>query len=102
MKKFVFIIGFILLLSCAYASQFTTKFGFEIPSAMSRDWLPAISQDIISFDTIFNMISNDLGTSSEKIIISNDAVTSVGGCVGRIRIISQDGTAAFIQIYKGN
>ena len=99
------LIGFIItlfLFSCAYASQFTINYGFEIPSILSRDWLPAISQDIISIDAIIKAISDDLGTASEKIIISNDGVKIIGGVVGRIRIISQDGNPSYILIYAGS
>ena len=90
-----------LFASALSADQFTTNYSLQIPQAMSRDWLPQISRDIISIDAFLNMLSYDLGTSSIKGIISSDKTATTGsGAVGRIRINTGDSaTPAYILIY---
>jgi hypothetical protein len=160
MKKIMFAILFLFLfINISYASQITDNYRLQIPAAMSRDWLPEISQDIISIDSIIKMVSTDsawvdsganvyarapsdivaIGTlypitvtkltvsadsagkdmlrivsqdgsrvifgvnKDNRLIVSSDtAQTSVGGVVGRITVISSDGTVCYIPLYSAS
>jgi len=99
----IIIISLVLLLTASfiYAAQTTTNYNMVIPAVGDRGWISYLSEDIISIDSIMNMMSVDLGTSSKKVKISDDHVTTTGGLVGRFRVISDDGSVCFIRVYSG-
>lgn len=93
---------FFLIRFVSSADYETTNYKLIVPEEGSRDWSVKISNDIISIDNIMKAMSNDLGTTSTKIIVSRDAVTTVGDAVGRIKLISADGSACYIPVYAPN
>jgi uncharacterized ion transporter superfamily protein YfcC len=101
-KRVIFALILSFIATSLYAAQFTTNYNLEIPSIGTRDWQSVISKDIISIDTTIGIISSDLGSTSTKIIISRDNITALGGQVGRIMLISADGTNCFIPVYAKN
>lgn len=104
MKKILFILLFsFLLFNFVKAGDYTTtNYKLIVPEEGSRDWSEKLSNDIISIDNVLKMVSNDFGATSTKSIISRDHITTVGGAVGRIKLISADGSACFIPIYADN
>lgn len=131
MKLLKTILAFLLLYSISYASQITPFYNLEIPATGDRDWTSVISKDIVSIDVIAKVISNDFAyninqtikttstptfasvTATNKLscdylsidaytIMSADGVSTIGGIVGRIRVVSPDGTFSYIPIYAGS
>jgi hypothetical protein len=103
MKKLILVFIFLLsLTTLSLADQTTDTYRLVIPSENSVDWTSKMSKDIVSIDAIMNMMSVDLGTTSTKAIISRDSTTTLGGQVGRIKLISADGNACYIGIYGGS
>lgn len=102
MTKISFALMLLFISALLYASELTTNYNLEIPSSGQRDWLSLISKDIISIDTVMGIISADLGATSTKILISRDTNTTVGGAVGRCKVVSADGTSCYILLYAGS
>jgi len=103
MKIFIGLIIFLVFIySFAYpADNVTEHYRMLIPEQGSVNWLAKISNDIVSIDAVMNMMSEDLALTSTKIIVSRDGVSTVGGAVGRISVVSADGTSSFILLYAG-
>ena len=80
----------------------TTTYLLKVPEFGSRDWGVTLSNDIISIDNVLTAVSNDLATTSIKILVSRDSVATVGGAVGRARTISADGSACYILLYAAD
>lgn len=95
MKKIVFIIIFICLTSfyCFSADNTTTNYGFIIPEKDTVNWLAKLSNDIVSIDAILYEVSSDVNA------ITNDRTMVIGGIVGRMKLVSDDGTSCYILLY---
>ena len=103
MKKLFFcmLLLFTFSVSAYCADNVTANYKFIIPEEGTGGWLEKISNDITSIDDVLNMLSDDLGVTSTKIKISDDATKTVGGQVGRFRFISDDGSVCYIKVYAG-
>ena len=98
MKYLPIIFGLILILFAvnSQASQWTATYNLEIPARGSTDVHATLSNDFISIDTILTILSNDTAA------ITDDTTTTVGGAVGRFKLVSDDGTSCYIQVYAPN
>lgn len=85
----------LIIPSFCFASQFTTNYRLEIPASGQRDWLPIISNDIISIDSILKIISSNPAsvTSVTEGVASPLVINPTSGAVV-ISMLSADETQA--------
>ena len=109
MKSFLLII---IIICCIYLFFITYIFAADlnftgntyrlgVPDKNYENWHTPVNANFTTIDNVMTIVSNDMSSTSTKVLISRDAVTTVGGQVGRIRVISADGTASYIRIYAG-
>lgn len=123
-KRFIPLMKIIIstLLIClismsGFATTFTDSYNLGIPANGDRDWAETISRDIISVDVVMGIISSDIGIiRPESNVLSCDAISidnvvwvgftsetlASGGEVGRIAILSADGSTAYLKVYSGS
>lgn len=117
--KILIILFLLITVLCYGADNFTDNYNLVVPEEASRDWTAKISNDIISIDTIMNMLSQDVSllevnpagtvhiqgrlSVDSGITVSAETTTVGGGEVGRLAIISSDGTTTcYIKIWSGS
>ena len=102
-----FFIIFFLLLFATYVFaadlNFTgNTYRLGIPDKNYENYHTPLNANFTTIDNVMTILSNDMSSTSTKILISRDSVTTLGGQVGRIRVISADGSASYIPIYAGS
>jgi hypothetical protein len=82
-KLLVIVMGVLLAHSC-FASQTTVNYNLVIPAEGDRDWIATISADIISIDSIFSIISDDVSaliTSVSEGVAGPLVIDTISGAV---------------------
>jgi len=113
----VYIFVMVLCLTgIAFAADYeTTYYKLIVPENNSRDWAEKVSKDLISIDGITYTISQEVAVINQNkvsrdaevarltidtaITFSNTSSSGIGGIVGRIPIVSADGTTCYVPIY---
>jgi len=75
------LLTFLLLISCnVYAFEYTDNYRFYIPGWDEEDWQDKISNDLISIDSILNMVSTDTNTllTDSETFVSSDVNGNIG------------------------
>jgi hypothetical protein len=115
---FLFFLGFLIISNFVYAGDYETSYyKLIVPSEGSRNWSTKVSKDVITIDTVLYLISQDVIdvkanrvsreasvsrlTVDTSVTFKNTSSTSIsGGIVGRMTIISSDGSTCYIPLYN--
>lgn len=101
MTKIIIVIILLFSFNVYAADNYTSHYRLITPSVDDKDWNARLSRDMITIDSVTYHNSRDIAIISADIgDITDDAVGTVGGVVGRMRFISDDGTACFVLIYS--